>query len=123
MARITIEDCEEVVPNRFDLVIVAAQRARQLFAGDKPTVDPKDEKKPVIALREIAEESVSVQDLRNGVVKNFRSFTPEEDWQEDIEDISEEEDTYNPYINMNVKALESNSVTIVDNVEDSDEEI
>lgn len=107
MARITVEDCEKIVKNRFDLVVLAAQRTRQIFAGDKITVENKDEKKPVVALREIAAQTVSVEDLKDAVIKNFRTFSPEEDLQEDIDEVSEEEDTYNPYIGVEVKALES----------------
>jgi len=107
MARITVEDCEKVVKNRFDLVVLAAQRTRQILAGDKITVEDKDEKKPVVALREIAAQTVSVEDLKDAVIKNFRTFSPEEDLQEDIDEVSEEEDTYNPYIGVEVKALES----------------
>lgn len=118
MARITVEDCEKVVKNRFDLVVLAAQRTRQILAGDKITVEDKDEKKPVVALREIAAQTVSVEDLKDAVVKNFRTFSPEEDLQEDIEDISEEEDTYNPYIGVEMKALEAdNSIPVVDESE------
>lgn len=123
MARITVEDCEKVIPNRFDLVILAAQRTRQILAGNKIGVEDKDEKKPVIALREIAAQKVSVDGLQNDVVKNFRTFSPEEDLQEDIEDIYEEEDTYNPYINIDIKALEADSsVSVTDNSEFEDEE-
>ncbi|MCR5225474.1 MAG: DNA-directed RNA polymerase subunit omega [Alphaproteobacteria bacterium] len=118
MARITVEDCEEVVKNRFDLVVLAAQRTRQILAGDKITVEDKDEKKPVIALREIAARTVSTEDLKESVIKNFRTFSSEEDLLEDIEDVSEEEDTYNPYIGVEMKALESdNSVPVVDETE------
>lgn len=125
MARITVEDCEKVIPNRFDLVILAAQRTRQILAGNKIGVEDKDEKKPVIALREIAAQKVSVDGLQNDVVKNFRTFSPEEDLQEDIEDIYEEEDTYNPYINIDIKALEADSsVSVADDseMEDADAE-
>ena len=123
MARITVEDCEKLVPNRFDLVVLAAQRTRQILAGNKIEVEDRDEKKPVIALREIAAQKVPVDGLQNDVVKNFRTFSPEEDLQEDIEEISEEEDTYNPYINIDIKALEADSsVSVADDSELEDEE-
>lgn len=122
MARVTVEDCEKIVPNRFDLVVLAAQRTRQILAGNKVEVEDKDEKKPVIALREIAAEAVSVNGLKDDVVKTFRTFSPEEDLQEDIEDISEEEDTYNPYINVDLKALELDGSTSVVNEADFEDE-
>lgn len=112
MARITVEDCEKVVPNKFDLVILAAQRTRQILAGDKLTVEDNDEKKPVIALREIAAETVSTEDLKNGAINNFRSFLPQSDEEEDFEDIGEE-DTYNPYAGIEIKALEKEDISVV----------
>ena len=56
MARVTVEDCIEKIPNRFDLVLTAGQRARGILKGDLPTIDRDDDKNPVIALREIAAE-------------------------------------------------------------------
>ncbi|HEY4093629.1 MAG TPA: DNA-directed RNA polymerase subunit omega [Luteibacter sp.] len=59
MARITVEDCLEVVDNRFELVLMATKRARQLARGAEPTIDPNSDKPTVVALREIAERTVS----------------------------------------------------------------
>ena len=112
MARITVEDCEKVVNNRFDLVVLAAQRTRQILAGDAVTVDADDEKKPVIALREIAARTVSVDDLKESAINSFRSFLPSEEEEEDLYDISEE-DTYNPYEGLSVKAIEKEDVRVV----------
>ncbi len=61
MARVTVEDCVLKVPNRFDLVMVAAQRSRDILAGAPLTLERDNDKNPVIALREIAEESVSIE--------------------------------------------------------------
>lgn len=124
MARITVEDCEKVVSNRFDLVVLAAQRTRQILAGDAITVDADDEKKPVIALREIAARTVSVDDLKELAINSFRSFMPSEEEKEDLYDISEE-DTYNPYEGLSIKAIEKEDVQVVDgneieNSEDSE---
>lgn len=102
MARITVEDCEKVVPNRFDLVILAAQRARQIAAGDPATVNVDGEKKPVTALREIAAETVSIEDLKDRVVSSFRTVVPEEENDDGTDDIIEE-DTYNPCISVETK--------------------
>ena len=122
MARITVEDCEKVVGNRFDLVILAAQRTRQMLAGDKITVPDDDEKKPVIALREIAAETVSVDNLKEQVINGFRAFVPSED-EEDEEEFLEE-DTYNPYTGIEVKAIEKESISVLSESEiESDDSV
>ena len=72
MARVTVEDCVLKVPNRFELVMLAAQRARQIAAGAPLTVDRDNDKNPVISLREIAAESVAVKDIENGLVKGMQ---------------------------------------------------
>lgn len=112
MARVTVEDCEKVVPNRFDLVVLAAQRTRQILAGDAITVEGNGEKKPVIALREIAARTVSIDDLKDATINSFRSFVPSEESEEDLDDIAEE-DTYNPYEGMPIKAIEKEGVSVV----------
>ncbi|GHU11395.1 DNA-directed RNA polymerase subunit omega [Alphaproteobacteria bacterium] len=116
MARITVEDCEKVVENRFDLVILAAERARQIFAGDKIAVEDKDEKKAVIALREIADETVSIEKLKEKAIEKFRSFTFEEELDENLEELMET-DTYSPCVELAADALESTGVSIVDESE------
>ncbi len=78
MARVTVEDCIEAVPNAFELVLVAAKRARELGAGAQPTVDPEDEKSTVVALREIGAGSVNPQILRESVVRSLQRVFPEE---------------------------------------------
>ena len=78
MARVTVEDCIEAVPNAFELVLVAAKRARELGAGAKPTVDPEDEKSTVVALREIGAGSVDPKALREAVVHGLQHVFPEE---------------------------------------------
>ena len=60
MARITVEDCIDKFPSRFELVLVASQRARKLHSGDDPTVEKDNDKNTVIALREIADSTISV---------------------------------------------------------------
>ena len=121
MARVTVEDCEKVEKNRFNLVLYAAQRAKQIKSGEPVTVDnTKEEKNPVIALREIAARTVSVDALRDEVVKSFRTFLPQEEEQEDLDDFLEE-DTYNPYSDLEMKAIESENNVNVES-EDSMEE-
>ncbi|HHJ18354.1 MAG TPA: DNA-directed RNA polymerase subunit omega [Gammaproteobacteria bacterium] len=60
MARVTVEDCLEVIPNRFDMVLSAAKRARQIYAGAEPTVEWENDKATVVALREIAEGNITI---------------------------------------------------------------
>jgi len=122
MARITVEDCEKIIENRFDLVILAAERARQIFAGDKITIDEKkDEKKSVIALREIAEGNISTEKLKEKVIDRFRAFSFEEDFEESLEELMEE-DTYNSYAGIEMKSLEYDNISVVkdDQIEEAD---
>lgn len=72
MARVTVEDCVDKVPNRFDLVLFAAQRARQISGGADLTLDRDRDKNPVVALREIAEETVLPEDLRDAVIQGLQ---------------------------------------------------
>jgi DNA-directed RNA polymerase subunit omega len=116
MARVTVEDCEKVVPNRFDLVILAAQRARQIIAGDKVTVDVSDEKKPVIALREIAAQTVSSEALQQAAVTGFRTFLPDDTEEEDIDEF--DEDTYNPEADLNFLSGENSDLGMNDDAEE-----
>ena len=72
MARVTVEDCVLKIPNRFDLVMLASQRARDISAGAQLTVDRDNDKNPVVALREIAETSVELDDLSNSIVQGLQ---------------------------------------------------
>ena len=72
MARITVEDCVVKIPNRFELVMLAAQRAREILAGAPLSVERDNDKNPVVALREIAEETVEVENLRQSLVRGLQ---------------------------------------------------
>jgi DNA-directed RNA polymerase subunit omega len=72
MARVTVEDCVLKVPNRFELVLLAAQRAREITAGGPLTLDRDDDKNPVVALREIAEETIALDHLKGSVVRSMQ---------------------------------------------------
>src|SRR2546425_426476 len=72
MARVTVEDCVLQVPNRFELVLLAAQRAREITSGAPLTLDRDDDKNPVVALREIAEDTVGLEHLRGSVVRGMQ---------------------------------------------------
>ncbi|MBX9620418.1 MAG: DNA-directed RNA polymerase subunit omega [Alphaproteobacteria bacterium] len=91
MARVTVEDCIREVPNRFDLVLLAAQRGRQISAGSPLTVSRDNDKNPVVALREIAEKTVSLEDLQESLILGLQKYVPgEEPDEEYVELLSEE---------------------------------
>lgn len=73
MARVTVEDCVDKVQNRFELVMLAAHRAREISAGAPLTVDRDNDKNPVVALREIADETQSADDLRERLIESNQS--------------------------------------------------
>tara|TARA_B100001989_G_C24499483_1_gene444042 strand:- start:303 stop:701 length:399 start_codon:yes stop_codon:yes gene_type:complete len=85
MARITVEDCIDKAETRFELVMAAAQRARKIGSGAGITVDKDNDKNPVIALREIAEETISVPELKEEVITNYQRFLPQDDTEESID--------------------------------------
>jgi DNA-directed RNA polymerase subunit omega len=72
MARVTVEDCVDKIPNRFELTLIAAHRARMLANGSPPTVDADNDKNPVIALREIADRSISAPDMRESLIHSIQ---------------------------------------------------
>ena len=105
MARVTVEDCIDKVENRFELVLLAAFRARSLHNGDEPTVPQDNDKAGVVALREIAEETMGVAELKEDVIKSLQLYQDE-----DIEDNISEETSPNAEDNVE------------DNAEDNAEE-
>ena len=72
MARVTVEDCVDKIPNRFELVLLAAHRARSIANGSAVTVEPDNDKNPVIALREIAERTIPPDDMREGLIHSIQ---------------------------------------------------
>ena len=83
MARVTVEDCILLVPNRFELVMIAAQRAREISGGAPITVERDRDKNPVVALREIAESTVSLEELRNSMVSGLQQHVEQDEPEED----------------------------------------
>ncbi|OYU16506.1 MAG: DNA-directed RNA polymerase subunit omega [Alphaproteobacteria bacterium PA4] len=79
MARVTVEDCVDKIPNRFDLVLMAATRARAISSGAQMTVDQDRDKNPVVALREIAEETISPDDLKEALILSMQRVVANED--------------------------------------------
>jgi DNA-directed RNA polymerase subunit omega len=87
MARVTVEDCIEKVPNRFELVLLAAQRARNISRGEEIEVDRDNDKNPVVALREIAEEKVELDALEGDLIKSLSRAPEPEPAEEEVMDI------------------------------------
>ena len=87
MARVTVEDCITKISNRFKLVMLASQRARQISAGSELLVERNRDKNPVVALREIAEEKLLPEDLLDGVISGFQKHAhrDEPDEETDLE--------------------------------------
>ena len=90
MARVTVEDCIEKIPNRFDLVLGAAQRARNISTGNPLTIDRDNDKNPVVALREIAEETIDPDFLRDEIIRSLQKLSnPEISEDDDDENLDE----------------------------------
>lgn len=93
MARVTVEDCVEKIPNRYELLMVAAQRAKDIEAGSPLRVERDNDKNAVVALREIAEDKVSIEDLQKSLVLNLQKYVEvEEPEEEEIEIIAAEKE-------------------------------
>ena len=84
MARVTVEDCILQVPNRFDLVMKAAQRARDISAGASLTLDRDNDKNPVVALREIADQTINLESLGDAIIQGLQKQSEQDEPEEDI---------------------------------------
>lgn len=87
MARVTVEDCVERIPNRFELVLLAAQRARNISRGEELTVDRDNDKNPVVALREIADATIEIHKLEGDLLKSLSRAPEPEPADEDVVDL------------------------------------
>lgn len=93
MARVTVEDCIDKIPNRYELLMVAAQRAKDIAAGAPITVSKDNDKNPVISLREIAEETVSIEELQKSLVMGLQKYVEvEEPEEEELEILAAEKE-------------------------------
>ena len=90
MARITVEDCIDKFDSRFELVLVASNRARKLHSGDDPTVEKNNDKNTVIALREIADETISADEFKQSLVEQYQTVSPINDEDELALEFSDE---------------------------------
>jgi DNA-directed RNA polymerase subunit omega len=120
MARITVEDCIDKFPSRFELVLVASNRARKLHAGENSTVEIDNDKNTVIALREIAEETLTIEQLKNDLIEEYQTNTFGED--EDLNEI-EDNSNENQIDSSNDELIEDAlNETSTDNIVNSSEE-
>jgi DNA-directed RNA polymerase subunit omega len=87
MARVTVEDCVDKIPNRFDLVMMASQRARNISAGAQLTLERDNDKNPVVALREIAEETLDLAELEEGLIKGLQNYVEMDEPEEEEMDV------------------------------------
>ena len=87
MARVTVEDCVQKIPNRFELVLLAAQRARNLSRGEEITLDRDNDKNPVVALREIADETIPLDKLEQDLIKSLSRAPEPEPADEEVLDL------------------------------------
>ncbi|MDR1025887.1 MAG: DNA-directed RNA polymerase subunit omega [Lactobacillus sp.] len=93
MARVTVEDCVDKIPNRYELLMVASQRAKDISSGSALTVPRDNDKNPVIALREIADETISIEELQKSLVMNLQKFVEvEEPEEEELEIMAAEKE-------------------------------
>ena len=112
MARITVEDCVDKFPSRFELVLVASQRARELHSGETPTIDKDNDKNTVIALREIADVTIPIEKMKENLIEGFQKVT-----------INDEEDKNLEIKSLEEKNNEQNEELISDSKSQIEEEI
>lgn len=92
MARVTVEDCVTRIPNRFELVMVSAKRTREIASGSPLTVDRDNDKNTVVSLREIADETVSIEDLKESLIRHHQRVVEVESDEEPIDLMEGEEE-------------------------------
>lgn len=115
MARVTVEDCIEEVPNRFELVMLTSQRARKIGTGSPLTVDRDNDKNTVVALREIAEDTVSKEDLKEDLIRSHqRILFAEEEEDEPVIDLMDGEAEWNTMMSKSAEQGEEDTPSLED---------
>ena len=119
MARVTVEDCIKKIPNRFDLVVAAAQRSREISNGVSIEIDRDNDKNPVVSLREIACEAIDAESLQERFIRSMQKNLIKEDVSSENEDSIEEE--FAAYLNEsnNDKLVSENVIPNINNIEDN----
>ena len=124
MARVTVEDCIDKVPSRYELVMVAAQRARDIAAGAHLCVERDNDKNSVVALREIAENKVSIEDLQKSLVLGQQKYVEvEEPEEEEVEILAAEKELAGLDATFSSDMISDEDLTEVMQVHDTDDDI
>ena len=118
MARVTVEDCIEELPNRFELVMVAAQRARKIGSGAALTLPRDNDKNPVVALREIAEKTVEVDELKEDLVRSKQRIIASDDDGEDVIDMMDGEEEWKAMARQSAEAGADSDAADADDEDD-----
>jgi len=111
MARITVEDCIDKFESRFELVLVASNRARKLHSGESPTVEKDNDKPTVIALREIADESVPVDTLKDRLIQEYQTVSPLDDEELSLDYSDSENEMKNELVEDDSQVIEEINVS------------
>ncbi len=124
MARITVEDCIDKFTNRFELVLVASNRARKLHSGEVSKIEKDNDKNTVIALREIADESLTIDQLKDNLIEEYQTVSKYDEEEENLEIANEEEssslETANKESNSSKNSDELESDNIINEVTEVD---
>ena len=119
MARITVEDCIDKFESRFELVLVASNRARKLHSGENPTVEKDNDKPTVIALREIADETLSIDSLKDKLIQEYQTVSPLDEEELSLDYAGSEDETTEDENQFNEENEEVNNLN--DNESNEDE--
>jgi DNA-directed RNA polymerase subunit omega len=122
MARVTVEDCVLLVPNRFDLVLMAGHRAREIASGAVLQVDRDRDKNPVVALREIADEKISLDGLRESLVKGYQRRLESDSSEEELKELMAEEQKWATAAAAMAEGMTADRDNDNDDDEDEDED-
>jgi len=124
MARITVEDCIDKFESRFELVLIASNRARKLHSGEDPTVVKNNDKNTVIALREIADETLNIDDMKKSLVEEYQTVSSQSEEDLSLEYSKSDDAIYDSEskekLNENQQndSLESSEIDAIQNIED-----
>lgn len=120
MARVTVEDCIEKLPNRFELIMIASQRARKIGSGAALTVERDNDKNPVVSLREIAEDKVSTDDLREDLIRSNQRVIHLQPEEADVIDTAEGEKEWEALAAQAAQQNMSDEFGAIDDGDDAD---
>lgn len=117
MARVTVEDCVEKVPNRFDLILIASNRARSLDSGTQPTLSRDNDKNTVLALREIEEGTIDLDTVKDGIIIGMQKYVGAQESDSDAEEIKAvEAEIFGDKLYTDNEFVESDSFQVLDDL-------